>query len=104
MHEDLELWSTKPGTAAGRYMRLFWHPVYVAEKLKAGKAVPIRILNEDFTRAHSTRSKRRFALCRIALEWRALVLKTFPQKLLVFAFAVLDLLDDASLSHHRSSV
>jgi 5,5'-dehydrodivanillate O-demethylase len=49
MHEDLELWSTKPGTAAGRYMRLFWHPVYVAEKLKAGRAVPIRILNEDFT-------------------------------------------------------
>jgi 5,5'-dehydrodivanillate O-demethylase len=49
MHEDLELWSTKPGTAAGRYMRLFWHPVYVAEKLKPGRAVPIRIMNEDFT-------------------------------------------------------
>lgn len=47
MHE--ELWSTKPETAAGRYMRLFWHPVFVAEKLKKGRAVPIRIMNEDFT-------------------------------------------------------
>ena len=49
MDENLELWSTKPGTPAGQYMRLFWHPVYVAENLKAGKAAPVRIMSEDFT-------------------------------------------------------
>jgi 5,5'-dehydrodivanillate O-demethylase len=49
MKDDLEFWNTKPGTPAGRYMRLFWHPVFVAERLPAGRAVPIRIMNEDFT-------------------------------------------------------
>lgn len=49
MHEDLELYSTKPGTPAGRYLRLFWQPVHVAEKLHPGRAVPIRVMNEDLT-------------------------------------------------------
>lgn len=49
MHDDLELYNTRPGTPAGRYLRLFWHPIYVAEKLKTGKAVPVQIMNEDFT-------------------------------------------------------
>src|SRR5262245_10142052 len=49
MDDTLELWSTKPGTPAGRYLRLFWQPVYVAENLKAGKATPVRIMSEDFT-------------------------------------------------------
>jgi 5,5'-dehydrodivanillate O-demethylase len=49
MHDDLKLYDTTPGTPAGRYMRLFWHPIHLAEKLKAGRAVPIRALNEDFT-------------------------------------------------------
>jgi 5,5'-dehydrodivanillate O-demethylase oxygenase subunit len=40
---------TGPGTVAGRYLRLFWQPVYVAEKLTAGHAVPIRIMGEEFT-------------------------------------------------------
>ena len=30
-------------------MRMFWHPIYVAENLKSGWAKPIRILGEDFT-------------------------------------------------------
>jgi 5,5'-dehydrodivanillate O-demethylase len=30
-------------------MRLFWHPIYVAENLQAGWAKPIRILGEHFT-------------------------------------------------------
>ena len=38
-----------PGTLAGRYMRLFWHPVYVSDDLPIGRPKPIRILGEDFT-------------------------------------------------------
>lgn len=40
---------TGPGTLAGRYMRTFWQPVYRAEDLGPGQAVPIRIMSEDFT-------------------------------------------------------
>jgi 5,5'-dehydrodivanillate O-demethylase len=40
---------TGPGTLAGRYMRSFWHPLYRAEDLPAGRAKPIRIMSEDFT-------------------------------------------------------
>jgi 5,5'-dehydrodivanillate O-demethylase len=40
---------TGPGTLAGRYLRLFWHPVYIASELPPGRAVPIRIMSEDFT-------------------------------------------------------
>ncbi len=40
---------TGPGTLAGRYLRMFWQPVYVSQELKAGYAVPIRILGESFT-------------------------------------------------------
>ena len=39
MDDELQLWTTKPATPAGRYLRLFWHPVYVSENLKPGKAV-----------------------------------------------------------------
>ncbi|HWP29662.1 MAG TPA: aromatic ring-hydroxylating dioxygenase subunit alpha [Chloroflexota bacterium] len=40
---------TGPGTLAGRYLRTFWHPVYLAAELPAGRAVPVRIMSEDFT-------------------------------------------------------
>ena len=40
---------TGPGTLAGKYMRMFWHPVYRAEELATGRAKPIRIMGEDFT-------------------------------------------------------
>ena len=40
---------TGPDTIMGRYMRLFWHPVYVGRDLKAGRAAPLRIMNEDYT-------------------------------------------------------
>jgi 5,5'-dehydrodivanillate O-demethylase len=36
-------------TPAGRYMRLFWQPVYHSVDLVAGKPVPLRIMNELFT-------------------------------------------------------
>ena len=40
---------TGPGTLAGRYLRMFWHPVYLARELKLAHAVPVRIMSEDFT-------------------------------------------------------
>jgi 5,5'-dehydrodivanillate O-demethylase len=38
-----------PGTPVGRYLRLFWQPVYRARDLGAGRAKPIEILGERFT-------------------------------------------------------
>ncbi len=40
---------TGPGTPAGRYMRAYWHPVHRAEDLLPGRAVPLRVMSEDFT-------------------------------------------------------
>ena len=49
-HEnEIDYVRTGPGTLAGRYMRMFWHPVYRAQDLPAGQAMPLRILGEDFT-------------------------------------------------------
>lgn len=45
----LDFAHTGPDTLAGRYMRLFWHPVYVADELKPGDAVPIQIMSERYT-------------------------------------------------------
>jgi 5,5'-dehydrodivanillate O-demethylase len=45
--EDLE--PVGPGTPAGRYLRLFWHPVYRAGDLPNSRAKPIEILGEKFT-------------------------------------------------------
>src|SRR6202035_560413 len=46
---DFDFVHTGPETLAGRYMRMFWQPVYRSDDLKAGRAVPLRIMNEDFT-------------------------------------------------------
>jgi 5,5'-dehydrodivanillate O-demethylase len=40
---------TGPGTLAGRYLRSFWQPVYRAKDLAPGRAVPVRLMSEDFT-------------------------------------------------------
>jgi 5,5'-dehydrodivanillate O-demethylase oxygenase subunit len=45
----LDLVHTGPGTLAGRYLRLFWQPVYRSRDLAPGQAVPVRILGEDLT-------------------------------------------------------
>ncbi|HEU4342718.1 MAG TPA: Rieske 2Fe-2S domain-containing protein [Candidatus Binatia bacterium] len=45
----MDLICTGPGTPAGRYLRMFWHPVYRAEDIPPGTAKPIRIMGEDFT-------------------------------------------------------
>jgi 5,5'-dehydrodivanillate O-demethylase len=44
-----DLVRTGPGTLAGRYLRSFWQPVYLAKDLKPGHAKPIRIMSEDLT-------------------------------------------------------
>jgi 5,5'-dehydrodivanillate O-demethylase len=44
-----DLYHTGPGTLAGKYLRMFWQPVYRAKDLGNGQAVPIRIMSEDFT-------------------------------------------------------
>jgi 5,5'-dehydrodivanillate O-demethylase len=40
---------TGPGTLAGRYLRMFWQPVYLAADLLPGHAKPVRVMSEDFT-------------------------------------------------------
>ncbi len=45
----IDIFRTEPGSLAGRYLRLFWQPVYRAKDLPAGEAVPLRIMSEDFT-------------------------------------------------------
>jgi 5,5'-dehydrodivanillate O-demethylase oxygenase subunit len=46
---NLDFVETGPETVAGRYMRMFWQPVYRSDDLKTGRAVPVRIMNENFT-------------------------------------------------------
>jgi 5,5'-dehydrodivanillate O-demethylase oxygenase subunit len=40
---------TGPDTPAGKYMRLFWQPIYVARRLPIKRAMPIRVMSETFT-------------------------------------------------------
>lgn len=40
---------TGPGTLAGLYMRSFWQPIHIARDLPTGRAIPVRIMSEDFT-------------------------------------------------------
>jgi 5,5'-dehydrodivanillate O-demethylase len=40
---------TGPGTLGGRYLRMFWHPIARIQDLTLGRAVPIRIMSEDYT-------------------------------------------------------
>ena len=44
-----DLYRTGPGTLAGRYLRRFWQPVYRLEDLPPGRALPLRIMGEEFT-------------------------------------------------------
>jgi 5,5'-dehydrodivanillate O-demethylase len=45
---EKDLGPTGPGTLAGRYLRMFWQPVFHAKDLPAGRARPIRVFGEDF--------------------------------------------------------
>jgi 5,5'-dehydrodivanillate O-demethylase len=44
-----EVGKTGPGTLAGRYMRLFWHPIAHSAEIGPGKAKPVRVMGEDLT-------------------------------------------------------
>ncbi|HEV8015029.1 MAG TPA: Rieske 2Fe-2S domain-containing protein [Stellaceae bacterium] len=46
-YADLE--AVGPGTPAGRYLRLYWHPVMRAQDLRPKQAKPLEILGEKFT-------------------------------------------------------
>lgn len=46
---ELDFVHTGPGTLAGRYLRMFWQPIYRAIDLPPGRAIPLRIMSEDFT-------------------------------------------------------
>jgi 5,5'-dehydrodivanillate O-demethylase len=46
-YADLE--AVGPGTPAGRYLRMFWHPVMRAQDLAANHPKPLEILSEKFT-------------------------------------------------------
>ena len=51
-HEKLQfadLEPVGPDTPVGRYLRLFWQPIYVGRDLPAGRAKPVEILGEMFT-------------------------------------------------------
>lgn len=39
---------TGPSTIAGRYLRHFWHPIYVSAELKTSQLVPIHVMSEEF--------------------------------------------------------
>ena len=47
--DHIDFVHTGPATLAGRYLRMFWQPVCCSHELAPGRALPIRILGEDFT-------------------------------------------------------
>src|SRR5687767_10699367 len=44
-----DFYHTGPGTLAGKYLRAFWQPIFRSDDLPAGRALPIRIMSQDFT-------------------------------------------------------
>jgi 5,5'-dehydrodivanillate O-demethylase len=40
---------TEPGSLAGRYMRMYWQPIFLAEKLENGRPQPVCIMSEHYT-------------------------------------------------------
>lgn len=47
--EIFDVWQTGADTLAGRFLRRFWYPIYRAQDLAAGRAVPLEVLSEKFT-------------------------------------------------------
>jgi 5,5'-dehydrodivanillate O-demethylase oxygenase subunit len=74
--EQADFVHTGPGTLAGRYLRRYWQPVYVSEKLAKGTVVPIRILGEELAlyrgesgKAHVVANECRHRLTRLSTGW-----------------------------------
>ncbi|MBM2809649.1 MAG: hypothetical protein HW416_408 [Chloroflexi bacterium] len=49
MDADIDFVHTGPGTLAGRYLRRFWQPIHRVHDLAPGRALPVRVMGEDFT-------------------------------------------------------
>lgn len=47
--KDADFEHTGPGRPAGHLLRQRWQPVYAAEELESGRAVPLKILHEELT-------------------------------------------------------
>ena len=47
--DSVELEHTGPGTLAGRYLRMFWQPIFLASNLLQGRPQPVRVMSESFT-------------------------------------------------------
>ena len=47
--KHMEFTAVGPETPAGKFLRSFWQPIHQSARLPAGKAVPLRILGEEFT-------------------------------------------------------
>ena len=47
--KELDFVHTGPDDLAGKYLRLFWQPVFCSHELAPGRAMPVRILGEDLT-------------------------------------------------------
>jgi len=45
--KELDFVHTGPHDLAGKYLRMFWQPLYCSHELAPGRAVPIRPLGED---------------------------------------------------------
>ena len=45
----LDFTSVGPQSLAGAYLRRFWQPVYLSRNLKLNRAVPLKILGDEFT-------------------------------------------------------
>ena len=46
---EVDLATTMPGTPGGIFMRAFWHPIARSIDLPPGRAIAVRIMNEDYT-------------------------------------------------------
>ena len=46
---DLDLHATGPGTLAGRYLRMFWHPICLSTEVEAGRSRREQIMSEFVT-------------------------------------------------------
>src|SRR5947209_10503790 len=47
--DDTDFAHTAPGTLAGRYMRTFWQPICLSQDLPARRALPVKVMSEEFT-------------------------------------------------------
>jgi 5,5'-dehydrodivanillate O-demethylase len=74
--EKIDFVHTGAGTLAGRYLRRYWQPIYLSEKLAKGAVVPIRILSEDIAlyrgesgAAHAIANECAHRLTRLSTGW-----------------------------------